>query len=265
MDPDRKKELLEYLVEGLCAERRCAVLRTKDAVELWDAFRALVNTRPPMPADSSWLEAQDELLTGLIGEAGIASVEDGAACPFDGRIRLWQGDITTLAADAIVNAANSQMLGCWVPGHHCIDNAIHTFAGVQLRLECARIMDAQGHEEPTGCAKITAAYNLPSRHVVHTVGPIANGRPSELHRSQLASCYRRCLDLAQGNSLSSITFCCISTGVFGFPQQEAAEIALKTVREWLDRTGSQMTVVFNAFSDKDYDIYADLLLCDKRF
>lgn len=259
MDPDRKKELLEYLVEGLCAERGHAAPPTKDAGELWNAFRALVNTRPPLPAGSSWLEAQNELLAGLIDEAGIASVKDGAPCTYDDRIRLWQGDITTLAVDAIVNAANSQMLGCWVPGHYCIDNAIHTFAGVQLRLECARIMDAQGCEEPTGCAKITVAYNLPSGHVIHTVGPIANGRPTELHRAQLASCYRSCLDLARENGLSSIAFCCISTGVFGFPQQEAAQIAVETVRKWLDRTSAQMTAVFNVFTGSDYDIYADLL------
>lgn len=259
MDPDRKKELLEYLVEGLCAERGHAAPPTKDAGELWRAFRALVNTRPPMPAGSSWLEAQDELLAGLIDEAGIASVKDGAPCTYDDRIRLWQGDITTLAVDAIVNAANSQMLGCWVPGHYCIDNAIHTFAGMQLRLECARIMDAQGCEEPTGCAKITAAYNLPSRHVIHTVGPIANGRPTDRHRAQLASSYESCLNLAQENSLPSIAFCCISTGVFGFPRQEAAQIAVETVRKWLDRTSAQMTVVFNVFTDSDYDIYADLL------
>lgn len=260
MDPNRKKELLEYLVEGLCAERGHAVPHTEGTVELWNAFRALVNTRPPLPADSSWLKAQDELLAGLIGEAGIVSVEDGAVCSFDDRIRLWQGDITTLAVDAIVNAANSQMLGCWVPGHYCIDNAIHTFAGVQLRLECARIMDAQGYEEPTGSAKITAAYNLPSGHVIHTVGPIANGRPTDRHRAQLASSYESCLELAWENNLSSIAFCCISTGVFGFPQQEAAEIAVRTVREWLGRTDAQMTVVFNVFSDDDYDIYNDLLL-----
>lgn len=265
MNLDRKKELLEYLVEGLCAERGYAVPFTENVGELWKTFRALVNTRPPMPAGSSWLEVQDELLAGLIEEEGIASVEDGVVCSFDDRIRLWQGDITTLAADAIVNAANSQMLGCWVPGHHCIDNAIHTFAGVQLRLECACIMDAQGCEEPTGCAKITAAYNLPSRHVIHTVGPIANGRPTELHRAQLASCYRSCLELAWEKDLSSVAFCCISTGVFGFPQREAAEIAVRTVREWLDRTGVQITVVFNVFSDKDYDIYNDLLSCNKRF
>ena len=196
----------------------------------------------------------------LLGGAGIASVEEGAVCSFDGRIRLWQGDITTLAAGAIVNAANSQMLGCWAPGHHCIDNAIHTFAGVQLRQECARIMDAQGCEEPTGSAKITAAYNLPSRHVIHTVGPIANGRLTDRHRAQLASSYESCLELAWQNKLSSIAFCCISTGVFGFPRQEAAEIAVRTMREWLGCADAQMTVVFNVFSDDDYDIYEDLLL-----
>lgn len=259
MDPDRKKELLEYLVEGLCAERAHAAPPTKDAGELWGAFRALVNTRPPIPAGESWIEAQDEMLVGLIDEAGIASDEDGVACSFDGRIRLWQGDITTLAADAIVNAANSQMLGCWAPGHHCIDNAIHTFAGVQLRLECARIMEGRGHGEPTGCAEITGAHNLPSKHVIHTVGPIANDRPTNQHRVQLSSCYKSCLDLARENGLSSIAFCCISTGVFGFPQQEAAQIAVETVRKWLDRTSAQMTVVFNVFTDSDYDIYADLL------
>lgn len=177
MDLDRKKELLGYLVEGLCAERGHAAPPAENVGELWKTFRALVNTRPPMPAGSSWLEAQDELLAGLIDEAGIASVKDGAPCTYDDRIRLWQGDITTLAVDAIVNAANSQMLGCWVPGHYCIDNAIHTFAGVQLRLECACIMDAQGCEEPTGCAKITAAYNLLPGMLSTRLGPLRMADP----------------------------------------------------------------------------------------
>ena len=158
-----------------------------------------------------------------------------------------------------MNAANSQMLGCWVPGHHCIDNAIHTYSGVQLRAECARIMDAQGHEEPTGAAKITDAYNLPAKHVIHTVGPIANGHPTDLHRNQLASCYRSCLDLAVDHGLRSIAFCCISTGVFGFPQREAAAIAVQTVGDWLSANRSDMTVVFNVFSGKDKSIYAELL------
>ena len=261
MNNERKRELLASLVGGLCAERGYEAPEAEDPDELWVAFRALVNTRPPVPADPAWLEMQDELLRGMIGEAGISTLDDATPSPADPRLRLWRGDITTLAADAIVNAANSQMLGCWVPGHHCIDNAIHTFAGVQLRAECARIMEAQGHEEPTGVAKITPAYNLPSRHVIHTVGPIAGGRPTDLHREQLASCYKSCLDLAAENGLRSIAFCCISTGIFGFPQEEAAQIAVSTVREWLDGSGSDVTVVFNVFSQEDEAMYGDLLAC----
>ena len=167
--------------------------------------------------------------------------------------------ITTLAVDAIVNAANSQLLGCWVPGHHCFDNAIHTFAGAQLRAECARLMDAQGHEEPTGAAKITPAFNLPARHVIHTVGPIANGYPADSHREQLASCYRSCLDLAAKYSLRSIAFCCISTGIFGFPQEEAAGIAIRTVREWLEERETDIDIVFNVFDDRDEALYRKIL------
>ena len=259
MDQTRKLQLLESLVGTLCAERDVEPLRTRDADELWAAFRALVNTRPSWPAGDGFLAAQDELLQGLIAEAGIHGIDEAAASSDDERLRLWRGDITTLSTDVIVNAANSQMLGCWVPGHFCIDNAIHTYAGVQLRIECARIMEEQGHEEPTGQAKITGAYNLPSRRVVHTVGPIANGHPTDLHREQLASCYTSCLDLAASESLSSIAFCCISTGVFGFPQEEAAEIAVRPVREWLDRNSADMTVVFNVFGEKDEIIYRELL------
>ena len=259
MEQERKTELLERLVAGLCDERGIDAPATRNADELWSAFRALVNTRPPIPADERWLRMQDELLKGLIGDAGVASAGDAAARPADPRIRPWRGDITTLAADAVVNAANSQMLGCWRPGHHCIDNAIHTFAGVQLRMECARVMAAQGHEEPTGSARITEAYNLPSKHVIHTVGPVASGHPTALHRAQLASCYRSCLGLADRSRLSSIALCCIGTGVFGFPQEEAAEIAVRTVREWLDATRSRIAVVFDVFSDKDLEIYSSLL------
>ena len=166
MDNARKKDLLEALVAGLCAERSYALPRTESTDDLWTAFRALVNTRPPISASNEWLAMQDELLQGMIAEMGVSTVGDATPSPTDPHLRLWRGDITTLEADAIVNAANSQMLGCWVPGHHCIDNAIHTFAGVQLRLACACIMEAQGHEEPTGAAKITQAYNLPSKHVI---------------------------------------------------------------------------------------------------
>ena len=255
MDNARKKDLLEALVAGLCAERSYALPRTESTDELWAAFRALVNTRPPISASNEWLAMQDELLQGMIAEMGVSTVGDATPSPTDPRVRLWRGDITTLAADAIVNAANSQMLGCWVPGHHCIDNAIHTFAGIQLRIECTRIMEAQGHEEPTGTAKITGAYNLPAKHVIHTVGPIANGHPTDLHREQLASCYRSCLDLAAQNRLRFIAFCCISTGVFGFPQEEAAQIAVKTVREWLDEHESDMLVVFNVLGKLDETLY----------
>lgn len=264
MEQRRKIELLRMLINELRVERRLGAAASVDAAstenanELWSAFRALVNTRPPIPADAAWLTAQDELLRGLIEENGITHVGDTDASPSDPRIRLWKGDITTIAVDAIVNAANAQMLGCWVPGHHCIDNAIHTYAGVQLRMKCAKIMEAQGHEEPTGSAKITEAYNLPSKHVIHTVGPIANGRPTNLHRTQLASCYRSCLNLARENNLNSIAFCCISTGLFGFPQKEAAETAVDTVRAWLDATSFNMTVVFDVFSDEDFAIYRDL-------
>jgi O-acetyl-ADP-ribose deacetylase (regulator of RNase III) len=259
MEQGRKLQLLEALVDELCAERDAKPPITEDADELWTAFRALVNTRPPWPAGDDFLAVQDELLQGLITEMGIHGVDEAATSPADGRLRLWRGDITTLSADAIVNAANSQMLGCWVPGHFCIDNAIHTYAGVQLRIECARIMEAQGHEEPTGQAKITGAYNLPSKHVAHTVGPIANGRPTNLHREQLASCYTSCLDLTTSESLRSIAFCCISTGVFGFPQEEAAEIAVRTTREWLDSNDSDIAVVFNVFGEDDERIYRNLL------
>lgn len=259
MKLERKKQLLTELVAALCAERGMEAPQTDDVDELWRAFRALVNTRPAWPADARWLQMQDELLQGLIAEAGASTVDDATSFSPDGALRLWRGDITTLAADAIVNAANSQMLGCWVPGHHCIDNAIHTYAGIQLRAECARIMEAQGHEEPTGTAKITQAYNLPSQHVIHTVGPIAGGRPADVHRAQLASCYRSCLDLAAENDLHSIAFCCISTGIFGFPQQEAAQIAVDTVHGWLRSRDAGMTVVFNVFSQVDEDIYHGIL------
>ena len=264
MDYARKVHLLRTLVETLYSERELSAPKTNDEDELWTEFRALVNTRPPWPAPESFLSDQDELLQGLIEEAGIHTADDATASSADPRLLLWRGDITTLAVDAIVNAANSQLLGCWVPGHYCIDNAIHTFAGVQLRIECARIMQEQGHEEPTGTAKITSAFNLPAKHVIHTVGPIANGHPSDVHREQLASCYRSCLDLAAENDLHSLAFCCISTGVFGFPQLEAAEIAQQTVREWLAAHDADIMVVFNVFGSKDEQIYRNILRLEEE-
>lgn len=268
------RELLQYLVEYLVDEGErhgCGlppaahdVVRTglgnASDESLWLAFRSLVNVRPPWPASAEFLAAQDELLQGLIAAAGIATLVDTTPSPTDPRLRLWRGDITTLAVDAIVNAANSGMTGCWAPLHYCIDNAIHTFAGVQLRAACAEAMTAQGHPEPTAQAKVTSGYNLPARFVVHTVGPIADGRPTDTHRRQLAECYRACLDAAAEAGLSGIAFCCISTGVFGFPQEEAASIAVATVRRWLDECPDvPMTVVFNVFSETDESLYRPLL------
>ena len=261
MTDDRARELLLRLIPLLCDERgmRMKLDAESSVSDLFATFRALVNTREPMPAAPELLALQDELLQGMIASKGIATLEDATPSANDPRLLLWRGDITRLAADAIVNAANNQMLGCWVPGHHCIDNAIHTFAGIQLRLACAELMAAQGYEEPTGQAKVTDAFNLPAKRVIHTVGPIANGCPTALHRAQLASCYRSCLDAATAEGLSSIAFCCISTGIFGFPQQEAAHIAVRTVRDWLVSHDSDMTVVFNVFGDTDEHIYRELL------
>lgn len=279
MNETRKHDLLAYLVKRLLKERLSnggfmpsELLRlmpprgaeeSASAQDLWLAFRALVNVREPWPADADLLAAQDELLQGLITEVGIASIEDATPSPLDPRLRLWRGDITTLAADAIVNAANDGMTGCWAPLHYCIDNAIHTFAGIQLRLECARLMQEQGHPEPTGQAKVTPAYNLSSRHVIHTVGPIANGNPTQQHRFQLASSYRSCLDAAAHEGDASIAFCCISTGVFGFPPDEAAPIAVETVRDWLAKRAAAgepaPTVVFNVYQESDENLYRKLL------
>ncbi|MBQ9041742.1 MAG: protein-ADP-ribose hydrolase [Eggerthellaceae bacterium] len=261
MDTTEKRELLEGLVRYLVDERRIeGSIDGKDADELWTLFRALVNTRQPGPADPAFTEAQDTLLKALIADAGIATIDDATPAPADPRLSLWRGDITTLQVDGIVNAANSQMLGCWQPGHYCIDNAIHTFAGIQLREECARIMQAQGHEEPTAEAKVTSAWNLPSRYVIHTVGPIAAGHPTDLHRAQLAQCYERCLDAALEHDMRTIAFCCISTGVFGFPQEEAAHIAIDAVRSWLDaHAEADIAVIFNVFGETDEAIYKGIL------
>ena len=262
MTDERKRKLLLALIPMLAEERdmRLKVDAAAPTDDLFATFRALVNTREPMAASEELLAAQDELLQGMIAQKGITRVEDLMPLAQDPRLRIWRGDICTLATDAIVNAANSQMLGCWSPGHHCIDNAIHTFAGVQLRIECARIMAEQGFEEPTAQAKVTPAYNLPARWVIHTVGPIAGGYPSALHRAQLAQCYLSCLDAALAQGCGSIAFCCISTGVFGFPQRAAADIAVRTVQSWLDgNPDAGVTVVFNVFSAADEAIYRALL------
>lgn len=220
----------------------------------------LMNVRLPAPADEEFLTVQDAYLRQELTDAGVTELDD--LRPVCGDLYLWQGDITRLRCGAIVNAANSGMTGCYVPCHACIDNCIHTYAGVQLRLECAGIMRGQGHEEPTGQAKITRAYNLPCDYVLHTVGPIIEGRVTAEDERLLASCYRSCLELAEQNGVKSVAFCCISTGVFHFQNQRAAEIAVETVQRYKAETGSGIKVIFNVFKDTDRKIYERLLGAD---
>ena len=225
-------------------------------------MRALLNVRPPHLVSEDLIKAQDRELEQQLTDKGIVALSEIMPCRMDERLRLWQGDITRLQVNAIVNAANSSLLGCFVPMHRCIDNAIHSAAGVQLRLACDRLMQAQGHLESTGRAKITDSYNLPARYVLHTVGPIVrDGEPTPRQEQQLADCYRSCLALADAHDLQSIAFCCISTGEFGFPQRRAAEIAVSTVRAYLDATGTTgiNSVIFNVFKDEDLSIYRNLL------
>ena len=225
----------------------------------WQLLRSLMNVRPPMPVTDEFLRVQDEFLKEMTAEKGITDVDSLPACPGDPHLVLWQGDITTLRCDAIVNAANSQLLGCFSPCHGCIDNIIHTMSGVQLRLACDELMRAQGHEEPTGQAKITPGFNLPARYVLHTVGPIIDDEVTERDEALLASCYRSCLELAGQNSLKSVAFCCISTGVFRCRPGRAAGIAVRTVKEFLQGETSVRHVIFNVFKDSDLAIYRELL------
>ena len=252
-------ERLDYLLRCLLAERKeYADIRVPDSLsEKRRLLRGLMNVRPPAPASEDFLKVQDAYLQGRLVKRGVTSPRD--LTPVRPGLYLWQGDITTLAADAIVNAANSQMLGCFLPCHGCIDNAIHTCAGVQLRWECSEIMRRQGHEEETGKAKITKAYNLPCRHVLHTVGPIIRGAVAKADRELLAGCYRSCLELAAENGLRSVAFCCISTGEFHFPNELAAKIAIQTVADWQRQNPSEIEVIFNVFKDIDYAIYRRLL------
>ena len=225
-----------------CLEGRVAT--NEDEVNVWE----------PRPISEDFLKMQDAELQMQCEDKGVVEISD--ITPQTSDILLWQGDITRLKVDAIVNAANAQALGCWAPLHNCIDNCIHSAAGIQLRKECNDTM--QGRLLATGNAFITKGDNLPAKHVIHTVGPIIpDGIPTKEQEEQLAACYRSCLDLAEKNGLESIAFCCISTGVFHFPNQRAAEIAIETVKSYPRH--SLKTIVFNVFLDKDRDIYEQLL------
>lgn len=250
-----------YLIRELLQETQEPSLTIPtDFLAQKQLLRGLMNIRPPRPISQSFLRIQDAYLQEEQRKKGIVTLD--TLSPIQPGIYLWRGDITTLSCDAIVNAANSGMTGCYVPNHHCIDNCIHTFSGIQLRLVCANLMQQQGYAEPTGQAKITPAYNLPCRYILHTVGPIISGRVSRKDRAALASCYHSCLELAAAHQLESVAFCCISTGEFHFPNEQAAEIAVQTVQQFLRQETSVKQVIFNVFKDVDQAIYKRLLRAD---
>ena len=250
---ERRRFLLEFLLR----ERGETMALPGDEAAQRRLLRALCNVREPVPAPADFLAVQDAYLQEETRRKGVT---DAARIPeAEPGVRLWRGDITTLRCDAIVNAANSALLGCFVPCHGCIDNAIHTYAGVQLRLACAELMAAQGNPEPTGRAKITPAFNLPSRYVLHTVGPIVRNRPTARDEALLAACYRSCLELAAAHGARSVAFCCISTGEFHFPSARAAQIAVQTVREARKTLQHEMDVIFNVYQERDLRIYEGLL------
>lgn len=249
----KQTERLSYLVDYLIREENIAIDIPKTQDELFNLYRSLVNIREAKSISQEFLSIQDDMLKEESIQKGIVSFDNQ-----EERIILWRGDITRLKVDAIVNAANNQMEGCFIPGHHCIDNAIHTFAGVQLRNECHQMMKKQGSLEPTGMAKITRAYNLPCQYILHTVGPIIRGSVTKKDEALLASCYENCLTLAEQYHLKTIAFCCISTGVFHFPNEDAAKIAVETVKEHLKQSTIEK-VIFNVFKDEDEKIYRQLL------
>ena len=277
--------LIARLLEDMPAYREEAAALSQEERARRDFLRALMNVRPPLPLRADFLREQDALLReerearGVVDGRSLPTVaaergakaavggKGGDADGFDENFVLWQGDITRLAVDAIVNAANSALLGCFVPLHRCIDNAIHSAAGLALRAACDEIMREQGHPEPAGRAKITPGFNLPARYVLHTVGPIIAPVGSHVHepgvfagvtheaQQCLASCYRACLDLAAERGLVSVAFCCISTGEFHYPPQKAAETAVATCRAWLHAHDAPMRIVFNVFKNEDLAIY----------
>ena len=246
-----------FLIQSLLREnpRYAGLSVPKDPAGQRQLLRALMNVRAPKACDPEFLEMQDAYLADETAKKGVTDIQD--LTPVQDGLYVWQGDITALRCDAIVNAANSSLTGCYIPNHSCIDNCIHTFAGVQLRLACAELMEQQGHEEPTGLAKITPAFNLPCKYVLHTVGPIIQSRVTEKDRQLLASCYRSCLELAATHDLESVAFCCISTGEFHFPREEAAQIAIQTVQTY--QKHSAIKVIFNVFQESDERLYQRLL------
>ena len=255
------KEQRIYLIRALLAEesRYQDISIPAEEREQKDLLRSLMNVRMPKALSQKFLEIQDDYLKTECDLRGIVDSDSLPAIPSNPNIVLWKGDITTLKVDAIVNAANSALLGCFRPLHSCIDNIVHSRSGIQLRLLCYDMMSKQGHEEPMGQAKITPAFNLPSKYILHTVGPIISGAVRKQDCEALASCYHSCLELAVKNNCQSIAFCCISTGEFHFPNEKAAEIAVQTVTSFLNTQEQNIRVIFNVFKDVDLRIYQKLL------
>lgn len=254
---ERREYLIQYLLKEEIRFGRQKIPADKQEQE--NMLRSLMNVRPPRPVGKDFLKIQDEYLAERNMERGITDIADLKPVKSDPRLYIWQGDVTTLKCDAIVNACNSQMLGCFSPMHACIDNFIHTYAGVELRLKMYEIMSVQGHEEETGKAKITPGYNLPAKYILHTVGPIIQWKVTKEDEKLLADCYRECLKLAADTGVESIAFCCLSTGVFRFPQRRAAEIATDTVKQFMNGDSRIKKVIFNVFKEEDLKIYSDIL------
>lgn len=250
-----------FLIQELLSElpRYRDMTIPADAKEQKQLLRSLMNIRLPRTISSEFLKVQDEYLSEEVTAKGVVDGNTLPVSPINNRLVLWHGDITTLRVDAIVNAANSALRGCYIPCHSCVDNIIHSVSGIQLRLACDEIMTGQGYDEPTGRAKITPAFNLPCSYVLHTVGPVVSGILTKNHCEQLADCYKSCLKLASDKKLKSVAFCCISTGEFHFPQKKAAEIAVQTVTEFLETDPQIEKVIFNVFKQEDYDIYKKIL------
>ena len=256
--------LSEEEKDAICDEMLSVLLEERNEIAAFsypykvkrELIWGYLNQRLPNPVSERFLQIQDKLFWSETQENGVVDVN---ALAYRDNIALWHGDITRLNADAVVNAANNRMLGCFIPHHKCIDNVIHSRAGVQVRLDCSKIMGAQGEKEPSGCAKITRAYNLPSRYIIHTVGPMVGRRVTEEDRRILRNCYLSCLNLAAEMNLKSIAFCCISTGIFGFPNDEAAAVAVGAVKHWLLEKNSDIRVVFDVYLEKDLEIYTEVL------
>ena len=262
--PRKRVILTESEKSSICDEMLGTLLEERNEIAAFsypykikrDLIWGYLNQRLPNPVSERFLEIQDRLFGSETEENGVIDVD---SLEFRENIALWKGDITRLNADAVVNAANNSLLGCFIPHHKCIDNVIHSRAGVQVRLDCSKIMGAQGEAEPAGCGKITLAYNLPSKYIIHTVGPMVGLRVTEEDRRVLRNCYLSSLNLAKEMKIHTIAFCCISTGIFSFPNDEAAAVAVGAVKNWLLETGYDRRIIFDVFLDKDLAIYEDVL------